>query len=206
MEALPVLTDRELENSKTWFKIFTADAAYDIFKDARRVIFVGRRGRHRCLGYFRPQPLAGPTHPYTARKKFHTYCGVRSSIFFADPGDWTRFILEKPQRAIPAIFIVMVLIGLIALLYRAYKTIGRQLTLVREAAENKALVAQFGAGGRWPHCRRSGGGGAPWENMIKEIERPGNDFWTSLERTVLILSERTSPLYDVLSEYQVWAD
>ena len=142
-----------------------------------------------------PRPIPLERIPYLLWRSFIN--------IFADPGDWSRFILEKPQRAIPAVLIVMVLIGLVALLYRAYKTIGRQLTLVKEAAENKALVAQFGAGARWPHARRSGAGGAPWDDLIKEIERPGNHSLDILGANgVDTFADVASPLYDVLARFK----
>lgn len=189
-------------NPRTWFKIFAADAAHDVFKDARKGILSVVAGVIAAwvisalnLWQDQPRPIPPEKIPYLLWRSFID--------IFTDPADWTRFILEKPQRAIPAILLVLILIGLIALLYRAYKTIGKQLTLVREAAANKALVAQFGAGGRWPHCRRSGGGGAPWEDLIKEIERPANDSLDILGANgVDTFGDVTSPLYEVLARFR----
>jgi hypothetical protein len=190
-------------NPRAWFKQFAADTAYDIFKDTRRAVFYLIGGvviawivSGLNLWQDQPRPIPTADIPYLIWRSFVS--------IFAEPGDWTSFILERPRRAIPAILIAFVVFILGALLYRAYKTIAKQRTLVREAAANKALVSQFGAGGRWPHCRRSGGGGgAPWDDLVKEIERPGNDSLDMLGANgVDTFGDVTSPLYEVLARFK----
>jgi hypothetical protein len=111
-------------------------------------------------------------------------------------------IKSDPIHAISGVIIGAGIVTFGFLLRRARSRIDQLEHRINDATVARALVAEAGLGGRWPHARREQGG-APWNDVQSEILRPENNILYILGANgVDTFGRNASPLYECLRQFR----
>jgi hypothetical protein len=117
--------------------------------------------------------------------------------FWADPVTYSLTLLRNDFAST---VLALILIALYAILFILLRRGRRKL---REASVERALAIQAGIGGRWPHAKINGEGGAPWTDLCAEISRSDNGMLLILGANgVDTFGRPGSPLYDVMQNFK----
>lgn len=121
---------------------------------------------------------------------------ISAQVFLDRPVAYSvQSVTDDPIRTISTIVLVSGYLILFVLLRRAHWRI-------KEASVERLLAVQAGIGGRWPHARTDGEGGAPWPDLCAEIARPDNNILYLLGANgAETFGEPKSPLYQVMTTF-----
>jgi hypothetical protein len=129
--------------------------------------------------------------------------GELTSQLASHPYDLTIGLIKSdPVHTTVAIIISIGIVVFSFLLRRARRRINQLNHIVNDAGIAKALVAEAGLGGRWPHAKLEEGG-APWNDVRSEILRPENNILYILGANgVDTFGRPGSPLHDCLEQFR----
>lgn len=120
--------------------------------------------------------------------------------FVSKPYDF--IVQDHPRLSIAIILLVVILIVLGALLFRANRILNKQSEVLSGADANYALVTQAGIKGRYPHARQADDG-APWKALCDEVLSSDNKFIYILGANGIDTFGRPgSPLYETLQNFR----